>query len=74
MSGSVYLSPIANKDYDVRWCHSVDGHPAVQRSLRFFDRHFHCNKNESEKNKLMTAVMKDCHCILGKPNSQVDRR
>ena len=40
----------------------------MQRSLSFFDRHFHCNKNEAEKKKLMTAVTKDCHCILGKPN------
>ena len=45
----------------------------MQRSLWFFDRHFHCNKNESVKKKLMTAVTKDCHCILGKPNSQVNR-
>ena len=57
-----------------RWCHTVNGHPAVQRSLWFFDRHFHCDKNELEKNKLMTAVTKNCHCILGKPNSHVDRR
>ena len=57
----------------LRWCYTVNVHPAVQRSLWFFDSHFHCNKNESERKKLMTTVTKDCHCIPGKPNSQVDR-
>ena len=55
------------------WCHTVNGHPAVQRSLWSFDRHFHCNKKLLKKKEVITAVTKDCHCILGKLNSQVDR-
>ena len=65
--------PESHLEETLRWCHTVNDHPAVQRSLWFFDRHFHCNKNESEKKKLMTALTKDCHCIMGKRNSQVDR-
>ena len=65
--------PESHLEEMLRWCHTVNGHPAVQRSLWFFDRHFHRNKNESEKRKRMTAVRKDCHCILGKPRSQLDR-
>ena len=65
--------PESHLEETLRWSHTVNGHPAGQRSLWFFDRHFHCNKNESEKKRLMTEVTKDCHCILGKPNSQVDR-
>ena len=64
--------PDSHLEETLRWCNTVNSHPAVQRSLWFFDRHFHCNKNESEEKKLITAVTKDCHCILGKPNSQVD--
>ena len=52
---------------------TVNGHLAVQRPLWFFDRHFHCNKSETKKKKLMDTVTKDCHCILAKPSSQVDR-
>ena len=66
--------PESHLEETLRWSHTVNGHPAVQRSLWFFDRHFHCNKVESEKKRPMTEVTKDCHCILGKPNSQVDRR
>ena len=65
--------PESHLEETLRWRHTVNGHPAVQRSLWFFDRHFHCNKNESEKKRSMTEVTKDCHCILGKHNSQVDR-
>ena len=63
----VYV-PESHLEETLRWSHTVNGHPAVQRSLWFFDRHFHCNKNESEKKRLMTKVTKDCHCILGNPN------
>ena len=65
--------PESHLEETLRWCHTVNGHPAVQRALWFLDCHFHCNKNESVKKKLMTAVTKDCHCILGKLNTQVDR-
>ena len=65
--------PEFHLEQTLRWYHTVNSHPAVQRSLWFFNRHFDCNKNKSEKKELMTAVAKDCHCILGTPNSQVDR-
>ena len=65
--------PDSHLEETLRWSHTVNGHPAVQRSLWFFDRHFDCNKNESQRKRLMTEVTKDCHCILGKPNSPFDR-
>ena len=65
--------PESHLEETLRWCRTINGHPAVQRSLWFFDCHFDCNKNESGKKKLMTAVTKECHCLLRKPNSQVDR-
>ena len=70
--GRVCVPPFQPEE-TLRWYHTVNRDSAVQRSLWFFYRHFHCNKNDTEKKKLMTAVTKDCHCILENLNSQVDR-
>ena len=48
--------PESHLEETLRWCHTVNGHRPVQRSLWFLDRHFHGNKKEWEKKKLMTAL------------------
>ena len=61
--------PESHVEETLRWCQTVHAHPAVQRSLWLLGRQLHCKRKKSEKEKPMTAVPKNCHCIFGEANT-----
>ena len=56
-----------------RWAHKTNGHPGVQRTRLFFEKHFYTTLSQERLNEVLREVCMECSCSKAKQSTSADQ-
>ena len=56
-----------------RWAHKTNGHPGVERTRWFFEKHFYTTVSQERLNEVLREVCTECSCWKAKQSTSADQ-
>ena len=64
---------VSKEETMLEWAHKTNGHPAVEQTLWFFEKHFCAKSSDASLKMTLKRIIAGCPCTKAKANTSADR-